>query len=282
MAQKKLNTKGTLKQDLTAARAELKQFRHDVALLKRKGLLDKKYDARSAVPTKYLKSQIKKLGDVLTGKAQSVKVSPAKARYYKSKDYVVKNNRVIVNVRENEKVYAAPSRGDFITKTFSKSGTITKYDKNIDVSNIQQFERDLIDGKIKLKPGEQISFQYYGNNSYRSFMSMRKLVEYLHSYPAYQQAWENQNPAASREIIKNVVIIKITPNPDYIHPLTLKPEPKMTPTPHTNEERRQIKSERERERRRLMKIDSDPAVLEKYKSAAKKRAKKSYEKNYKK
>ena len=47
----------------------LRQFRHDVAILKKKGLISKRVDARSAKPTKALLAKTKEFKDVINGNA---------------------------------------------------------------------------------------------------------------------------------------------------------------------------------------------------------------------
>src|SRR6202012_2424729 len=96
MASKKPSSKGVANLDLRAARNELKQFRHDVSILKRKGLLDKSIDARSIKPSKYLKSQIRKFGNVLRGEASPVKVKKSNIAALKSRGFTVKNGRAVI------------------------------------------------------------------------------------------------------------------------------------------------------------------------------------------
>lgn len=214
---KKNITKGITKQDLNAQKTALKEaqkavaegiktFRHDVAHLKRKGLLDKAYDARKVTPTKYLKSQIKKFGDVLRGEAQPVKISRKKIEYYKSQGYLTKASRVIVPVAKNEKAY--PSHGDFRVKTSTPTGTITKIDTGLSRSSIQVWRQELVKRKIKLKDNERLSFQLFGNNAYMSFLNFNQMLEYLEHYPSYQEVDNSSNPDKQEQYVENVVIFK--------------------------------------------------------------------------
>lgn len=164
----KLNVRGTRGQDKAAAQAELKQFRHDVSILRKKGILDKSlYDARKVKPTKYLKSQIKKFASVLSGESKPVKVSKKKAAYYKRKGYEVKNLRVIVPAQANQKVYS--THGDFRVKTYGKGGSITQIDIGFDKHDIAKWLDDLRNSRIKLGPDEQLMFQFNGYNSTQGY-----------------------------------------------------------------------------------------------------------------
>ena len=61
---------------------QLKKFRSDVARLKSLGLVSKRVDARKQRATKYMRGQVRKFADVLSGKAKAVhlpKRSDAKA-----------------------------------------------------------------------------------------------------------------------------------------------------------------------------------------------------------
>jgi len=212
MAQNKYNVKGTLKQDLTAARAELKQFRHDVSILKKRGLLDKKYDARSVNPTKYLKSVIKQFGNVLSGQAQSVKVNKSNKQYYGAKGYQTKGNRVIVPVQPNERAYATP-KGIRIKAT-GQGGSIVKIDLKLDRNDINQWAEQLKKIGIKLKDDEVLTFQFFGNNSHAAFENLHRktaweaMSEYIQNYPAFEQT-ENKDPDKQQDFIDNVTVFKI-------------------------------------------------------------------------
>jgi len=147
---KKYNTLKDTKQDLIAARAQLKEFRREVSLLKKKGLLDKKlYDARSVTPSKYLKSQIKKFKDVIVGHATTAKVNKENQAYYKKQGYKIKNGLVIVPTLHNEKVIS--THGNFSVVTRSSSGKVSTIElTNLPRENIQIWSEELAKRHVKL------------------------------------------------------------------------------------------------------------------------------------
>jgi hypothetical protein len=300
MARNKYNVKGTPKQDLTAARAELKQFRHDVALLKRKGLLNKKYDARSVNPTKYLKGVIKEFGNVLRGEAQPVKVNKQNKKYYSDNGYKTKGNRVIVPVQKNEKAYA--TKTGIRIKATGQGGSITKIDVKLDRKNINEWATQLKNVGIKLKDDEVLTFQFFGNNSHAAFENLHRktaweaMAEYIQNYPAFEQT-EDKDPDKQQEFIDNVTIFKIRRNNDgkIIRPQTNylakeRTEEMRRRDSIRNQERRnrflnnmspeqeaRYHAERaklERERRALMKT-RNPDEITRYREQAKIRAEKS-------
>lgn len=218
MASKKINIRGTLKQDLTAARAELKQFRHDVSILKKKGLLDKNiYDARSVTPTKYLKNEIKKFASVLSGKAQVVKVSKDKKSYYAKKGYVTKAGKVVVPVKANEKAYS--THGDFRIKVSGNGGSITKIDLGLSTTDINQWVEDLANNKYKTAKDEILTFQFFGNNSHKTFLGSRDktrqqmMAEHIMGYYTLKDTDAEGKPDKITEVLEGITILKIKRDP---------------------------------------------------------------------
>lgn len=267
-----------------AAREQLKAFRHEVAVLKRKGLIDKKYDARSVTPSKYLKTQIKAFSNVLKGEASPVKVSKEKAKYYKQQGYTVKNGRVVVPTMKNEKVYG--SRGDFRVKITGAGGSITRIDLGLSRNNIQMWREQLERAHIKLKPDERLTFQLYGNNSHISFRTTEQMLMYLEHYGAFEDAADSSDPDKQEQFIENVVIFKIDRTatvPRSPHAIEISEEAKrrqafkrqqyldrMTP------ERRAEYMEARKEQQQKIRNQMTEAQREEYKRKARERARKSY------
>jgi hypothetical protein len=254
MPSKKLNTKGTPAQDLQAAREELKQFRRDVAILKKKGLLSKKYDARSVKPTRYLKGALKEFGDVLSGKATPVKVSKEKQAYYKKQGYRVKSGRVVVPHAENEKIIG--TKGNFARIIKGRGGKIQIMDLGLNRENILQWQDDLRNNRFKLKPNEQLKFQMFGYNSRLGFWdrpghtAQEQMAEYLEHYDMIEGAHDGEIPPEKQsEYVQGVVIMKLTPDENGTYP-----RPEEHPEDYLyNAERREWAAKRraERERKRI-------------------------------
>jgi hypothetical protein len=297
---KKNSTKNFSKQDLISARkdatearkavtAQTKQFRKDVAALKRKGLIDKLYDARSVTPTKYLKSQIKKFSDVLTGKAQTVKVNKKKQAQYRERGFKVKNGRVVVPVAENEKVYG--THGDFVVKTKGDFGSMTRIDMGLSKKNIMNWRQEIIDRHVKLRDGEKIYFQFYGNNSYRTFQTLEQLLFYFEQYSSVEKVDMSGSAEDAMEMIDNLVIFRLARGSEK-PPRASESAERLQ---YKREKRRLIRekyldrmsdsetdryktkrAEDEKLRREKMKNKMTPEQIEAQKKKARERAKKSY------
>src|ERR1035437_9923980 len=85
------------------AHSKIRKFRHDIATLKRKGLVTG-VDARSIQPTSKLTSLIERFDDVLSGKATPVKLSKSESKNLKAAGYDVYKGKVLFPHSAGEKV----------------------------------------------------------------------------------------------------------------------------------------------------------------------------------
>lgn len=284
MVTKKYNTKPKKKATKIDIQ-KLRAFRHDVAVLKKKGLVSEKYDARSVKPTKYLKEQIREFGAVLRGEAAPVKVSKEKIRHYKEQGYNVKNGRVVVPTLPGEKVYG--SHGDFRVKITGRGGSITRIDLGLSRNDIHLWAAQLQSAQVKLKPDERLTFQLYGNNSHISFRTPEQMLMYLEHYGAYEDAVDSLDPDKQEQFISNVVIYKIDRDasvPRAPFAVEISEEAKRRQafkrqqyldrmTPERRAEYREARAEEQAKRRAKMSAEQK----EQYKQRARERAKKSYQ-----
>ena len=273
------------KQDLNAAKKALKEFRHDIAVLKRFKLIDSKYDARSVTPSKYLKSLVKEFGDVLRGGAKPVKVSKDYAKYYKGRGYRVKNGRVIVPTGPNDTVHA--THGNFTVTTQGKGGKIHKIDLGFSTRTIADWRKKLSSKNFKLKNGERIGFSFQGNYSEQLFDDINDLLEFLEYYDEFTKAEESGSINYEKHIIDGIIFYRV--ERDAKMPATPIDEEKkkwrraraiekrqawldrMSP-----ERRQEYNDERAKQRKNDRENMSDQK-REEYKLKARQRAKKSYE-----
>ena len=113
-----------------SSQSDLKQFRHAVSILKKKGLVKKSIDVRTAYPSqlsggKSLRELVKKFDDVISDKAAAVKLPPAKVKAYKQAGYETTKDRVLV----------PKLRGDRVTVT--KDNEIKIREKKTGISRIK-------------------------------------------------------------------------------------------------------------------------------------------------
>jgi hypothetical protein len=99
---------------------QLREFRSDVAKLKAKGLVSKNKDARKQAPTRYMLNQVAKYRDVLSGKAQVVKVASRKEAKEYDALYRTKGKAVVLPVSaKGERARYNPKTHE-ITSTYSR------------------------------------------------------------------------------------------------------------------------------------------------------------------
>lgn len=178
---------------------ELKAFRHAVSVLRSKGLVSKRVDARKQKPTRYMKNKVKNLAPILTGEAAGVKVRPDLLRQYREAGFNIVNRRVIVEKRPDE--IARVRKGHALIRRrlgpgFTEERLLLPYGpKNID--DLRERFRAHPDTFDHLKEkGDLFAFRIFGYNSVETFETFEKVVAELEKYSALQddryeeEVWE--------------------------------------------------------------------------------------------
>lgn len=176
----------------------LKEFRSSVAKLKSKGLVRKTVDARSQKPTRYMRTKVRNLADVLEGKVSPVKRSYKVAQEYKHAGFRVVNNRLILPTDQAKRV--RNSHNEWLTlEKMTNGGTIERrVILPVGVTNIESFldNEDRIDALIRGR--RRLAFTYFGNKSLQTFPTASALFEWLQHYSVVkgknsqqEQAWDN-------------------------------------------------------------------------------------------
>jgi len=177
----------------------LREFRHSVSILKRKGLTSKKVDARRQRATRYMLAKVKSLADVIAGKAAGVRRSRAIAREYKEAGFKVVNNRVILPADQAKRaIRNVKSRTLITTEKLTAGGTIERrVILPVGVNNIETFlaNEDRIDA---LKDSNRwFAFTYYGHRSTQVLPNATSLFMWLRHYgiakggsQERQEAWD--------------------------------------------------------------------------------------------
>jgi hypothetical protein len=162
----------------------LRQFRKDVAKLKKLGLVSKKTDARKQQPTRYMRSLVRSFADVLKGEAKAFSVPKKEAPIYKGAGHRVKGHKVVVPTPHGEKVRRAKTVEGVPSYVTEARGVRREH---------HVFPQDNLRAKLiarveKLKPlkkGEYYAFRFKGYMSYRYFSgaeAKRQMINYLESY----------------------------------------------------------------------------------------------------
>jgi len=169
--------------------AELRAFRRQVSILKKKGLVSKRTDARKQKPTRYMTAKVKALAEVIEGKHVPVKLDHKTALRYKDAGFFVYGDRVVVSKGQAETVRRDKSSGLIL---ISPLGGRLPYEKVVMPYSIKNIEGFLA-AASKSPPDPQLfaakknkadhwAFTYHGNNSLSTFADLGLLGEYLVRY----------------------------------------------------------------------------------------------------
>lgn len=176
----------------------LKEFRSSVSKLKSKGLVRKTVDARSQKPTRYMRTKVRNLADVLEGKVSPVKRSYKVAQEYKHAGFRVVNNRLILPTDQAKRV--RNSHNEWLTlEKMTNGGTIERrVILPVGVRNIESFLADEKRIDALIHGNRRLAFTYYGNKSLQTFPTASSIFEWLQHYSVVQgknkeqeQAWDN-------------------------------------------------------------------------------------------
>ncbi len=150
--------------------SQLKQFRSDVAKLKKKGLVSGRVDARSQKPTRYMLEQVKKYDDVLKGKSTVVSTKKRKKAKEYSDRFKTKFDKVVVPKEPGERIRYS-KKDDTIIGTSVRDGK--KIRKRYSKGELEDLE--------KLPPGYIYRIQFGGGQIF-SFDDKTDLIEFMHPY----------------------------------------------------------------------------------------------------
>jgi hypothetical protein len=274
----------------TLTPAELKTFRHNVAILNKKGVLSGT-DARKAKPFwvrqgKRLDKLVESYDDVTSGKAEAVKVDAKQLRQYKKSGYETRKGRVIIPHAATERVSVTP-KGHIKVKE-SKSG-IKRIEIPIPFHNLEQWVRD---GK---KQGEQLdslkggrpywAYKFHGHNSYATYTRLDILFDELSVGTAsglnLMDMAEQSTRKQQNEIYQNLTLFAVPSRDAWAHRNIS--ERSATTSASRKRRRKRIKNTelgvraraRDNEAHKQWRLKLKGSKLNEYKRKAKARAKKS-------
>lgn len=198
----------------------LKDAKHKIAVLKKKGIFSKRTDARKA-PSRYALAKVKKFSDVLEGRAIAVPAKPAIRSKYEREGFfeagseLRKVGRFIVAPKTAELQRLKIKQGKIQRETFIKSpsGLSDHWQTEIILPfhprTMQALMKDLENHpelNNELKEGEQFIARIYGHNSTMGFSSIEDLREKL--LTKYRHLF---NPINNREAVKYFSLLKWSP-----------------------------------------------------------------------
>lgn len=172
----------------------LKSYRHNLSILKKKGLVSPKIDARSHKPTRYMLAKIKSLKNVLEGREKALKVSQKSARAYKEDPNIrIVRNRVIVPIDTADKKTRV-LKGMLATKRVLATGEreVIRLPRRLGLLGLmQELEKPTFD--FHKNPNDKFAFEIYSNMSAQFFGTAKQMKEYLEKYLIFEDI-QNSKP----------------------------------------------------------------------------------------
>jgi hypothetical protein len=180
--------------------AALKEFRHNIAVLKRKGLVASTVDARTVKPSKALKQRASDFRDVIEGKA----------RVWKTKDRASFKRLIGLGERGFNGRIVLPKE-EYLAKdqlpTRTVNGVKVKRQPQVKTT-LEEYIRQQTSGG--LKDGQAWAFEIAGNESYMTFYDVSELIRTINAYQTVPFYRRNLSKRVSEaELIKLFRIIKV-------------------------------------------------------------------------
>lgn len=173
-----------------AKKAQTKDLRHAVSLLKKSGVIRRKVDARSVRNTRYRREQVRSFEGVLTGRIAAVKAKPSIVRDFRNAGAKIANGRILV-AKEPEQI-AMVRKGELTEGVVVLRARLTRdlVEEQIIIpippQSVGDLIRDLRDHPKKYdrlkSPEDRFGFKINGHNSIATFSNAGLMAEWLEAY----------------------------------------------------------------------------------------------------
>lgn len=193
--------------------AALRAFRHEVSILKKKGLVSKRTDARKQKPSRYMIEKVARLKPVIEGKQTSVKLDRTTAARYKANGFFVFGNRVVVSKGQTEAVRRDAKSGLIVLSEIGRDLPFEKVILPYSITTLDQFliaaRKSPPDPQIwaaKKRPQDYWAFTYHGNNSLETFPDLGALAEHL--FKLYNHYVDLRNQPDNPKVFEHFVLYR--------------------------------------------------------------------------
>jgi hypothetical protein len=208
------------KKILKSAQLDIKQYRKQLATLKKQGVVSKRVNAARHKPTRYMVGKIKKFKGVALGHELAVplnKLSTHRAREYVENAMAKRIGKFITVPKTSAKQKADIFKGHVRITTQLKYGeeeVILFGSRFEDMHDILNWLRENEQRVNDLKgPHGQLGFQISGFNSRVGLANVRELIAYLEQYDGTNPSYRgNLFNGDSHKIAQEFVIIRFRPN----------------------------------------------------------------------
>lgn len=247
---------------LKRAELDVREYRRELAQLKKQGIVSKRIQPRSHQPTKYMVKKLRQFKGVALGHELAVpveKVSPHRARQYTEKGIASRVGKFLIVPKTAAKQKADVYKGHIRTTTELNRGQeeVIKFPARLeDMHDILNWLSENEETINQLKgPRGQLGFQLSGHNSRRGLANVKDLINYLQKYDGKDRSRGNIFKGKGiHSSVNEFVLIRFRPAKGATSQPTMEPyygvkrySKKMK---DRKDERRSAEYKRERERDR--------------------------------
>lgn len=168
----------------------VKEFRHEVAQLKKAGIVSKRVNAISQEPTKYMRGKVRKFFDVLVGTKQAVRAPKKVREEYESKGLFETRGPFIMVPKQHPKQRVSLDKKGRV-KISTPIGPSSPGGRTVSINRIVLpfTATDMLDlaNRIENSPelpdeltgAQQYGFSLFGHRSFIGFPTKQELVDYI-------------------------------------------------------------------------------------------------------
>lgn len=207
------------KELLRRAQLDVKQYKHQLSILKKQGIVAKRIQPRSHRPTRYMLKKLKQFRGVAVGHELAVpisKMSIHRARQYTEKGIAERIGKFLIvpktAVRQKADIY----KGRIRMTTELKRGQeeVIKFGTRLeDMHDVLNWLKEHEQMVNELKgPKGQLGFQIGGHNSRVGLANVKELIKYLQKYDGSDPRLRgNIFNGSGHKIVTEFVIIRFRP-----------------------------------------------------------------------
>lgn len=167
---------------LKNAGKDLRSFRHEVAVLKKAGVVAKYKDVRRQAPTRYMLRKVKNFADVIRGDVIPVRAKKEVREKYKEKGMFEERGPFIIVPREEAKQRVKIRKGMVTSYRPLRMGEERKVFLPYKVGDLEALAVALRDDPTLnglKEPDEQFAFRLFKHNSHIGFVDSEELADYI-------------------------------------------------------------------------------------------------------
>lgn len=215
------------KELLKRAELDVRNYRKQLTVLKKQGIISERISTRSHNPTRYMLGKLKKFKGVALGHELAVpvsKVSPHRARQYTEKGIASQVEKFLIVPKTAAKQKADVYKGHIRTTAELRSGQeeVIKFPSRLeDMHDVLDWlaDNEAMLNELKGSKG-QLGFQLSGHNSRVGLANVRELIKYLQKYDGSDPRLRGNifKGKSSKQVVTEFVLIKFRPSSRSVKP----------------------------------------------------------------